>query len=157
MVVVGDHCWRVKRHPLTFQVTCWLILSMCSCLLNLRRNLLGPIAVKERGMAKFQALIKATLTAWLLCVFWEMMWTMRGKLSFKTMAIGVVSIWDERSSHERASGRAMSASMKGKEEGKWRGRGERRRWRGGWGSREGGRLGLRKEPKFPERVFSEKK
>ena len=77
---------------MTFQVTCWLILSMCSFLLNLRRNLLGPIVAKDKGMAKSQALIKAALTAWLLCVFWEIMWTMRGKLSLKTMVAGIVSI-----------------------------------------------------------------
>jgi hypothetical protein len=34
---------------------------MCSWLLNLRRNLLGPIVAKEKGIAKSHALIKAVL------------------------------------------------------------------------------------------------
>jgi hypothetical protein len=112
-------------------------------LLNLRRNLLGPIAIKEKGMAKSQALIKAALIAWLLCVFWEMMWTKRGKLSFKTVATGIVSNWDEGSSQEKASVRAMRASMKGegedskrKVEGAW--------WRRRGGGGGGGRQSLRK-------------
>jgi hypothetical protein len=48
---------------------------------------------------------------------------MRGKLSFMTVAEGIVSIWDEGSSQERASMRAMRASMiKRKGEGFERGR-----------------------------------
>jgi hypothetical protein len=52
--------------------------------------------------------------------------TIRGRLVLWTVAVGIVSIWDEGSSKERASVRAMRSSMRG---GGVRGRREEDEWR----------------------------
>ena len=71
IMVERDHFWKTNREPFTFHVVSLKILAICSCLVNLRRNLFGPITAKEKGTAKSQALMKATFTNWLLWVYCE--------------------------------------------------------------------------------------
>jgi hypothetical protein len=53
------------KKPLTFQVTCLMILDWCSGLESLKRNLFGPKTAKEKGTANTQAFESVAYTDWL--------------------------------------------------------------------------------------------
>jgi hypothetical protein len=69
-----------RRKPLTFQ-TVFKILETYSFFENLKRNIFGPSTAKEKGVAKNQDFVKAALTDWLFCVFWEITLPTRGRIS----------------------------------------------------------------------------
>jgi hypothetical protein len=76
-----------------------------------------------------------------------MMWTKRGKLSCKIVSIGIVSSWEDGSSQEIASVRAMRSSMLEKKRYEERGKGRCRR-------EEGRRRRRRRKTKSEERSLS---
>ena len=57
-----------KRKPLTFH-TFFRILVACSFLVNLNRNKFDLSTIKEKGVAKNQALVKVAFIYWLFWVF----------------------------------------------------------------------------------------
>jgi hypothetical protein len=57
----------------------------------LNKNVFGPGTAKENGMAKNQAFVKAALTDWLFCVFWDITYPTKGSRSGLTRSIGSVS------------------------------------------------------------------
>jgi hypothetical protein len=73
-----------------------------------------------------------------------MMWTKRGKLSCKIVSTGIVSSWEDGSSQEIASVRAMRSSMLEKKRYEERGGGGVGEKRGGGEGEGGGRQSLRR-------------
>ena len=107
----GCHCLRMIRNPLTFQVTCFWILAMCSRLANLKRNLFGPKIAKEKGAANSQAFKRAANTDWLLRVLIEMTCPTKSRHASVTVSAERDTRWDEGSSHERALVLAIRLSI----------------------------------------------
>jgi hypothetical protein len=69
-----------KRNPLTFH-TVFKILETYYFLKNLNRNRFGPSTANEKGVAKNQDFVKAALTDWLFCIFWDITLPTRGSIS----------------------------------------------------------------------------
>ena len=109
-VAEGCQVWIASKKPFTFQ-TLLHILAIWSLSVNLNRKRLGPKTAKEKGFAKNQALAKAALTVWLFWVFWEIKRPTRGNNSEVTCSWGMVSSWEDGSSHERAAVWAIRDSI----------------------------------------------
>ena len=102
-VACGCQSCRMIKEPLTFQVTCFWILAKCFCLNILKRNLFGPKTAKEKGIENSQAFERVAKTYWLLWAFWDITRLSKGRHSSEVGLEVRNSIWDEGSSHERAS------------------------------------------------------